>query len=970
MSTVTQSTQTDCGCCENVMEDPGHKNRPGQPALNYRIGTHASFLRRMLAQLARQEFPSGDHAVTRPLARLTTRATDDAAIAMLDAWATAADVLTFYQERIANEGFLRTATERRSVLELARAIGYELNPGVAAGVYLAFTVDESDSTPDTAIIKVGTQVQSIPAKEGELPQTFETGEGFQAKVWWNRLRPRLHRPQEITLDSSRILLKGMNLNLSPGDRMLLVQKSADGSVSDVRRKRVREVKPDTDHDHTEVIFETKSMTKGTFNAINALKYTAEHPLSRPSVDTLTAIGADSNILINEASFTDNAMDSVLDARLSENQLQVIMKMSGRSVAELLEYANQRILSAGPAEIQVFVLREKAGIFGHNAPYYKTLSEETRSAFSNWDNPDWKIWCDSVGKSAYYHEADIYLERPIPEIIAHSWLLLERPGGHQIYRVQEVLEGSRTGFGMSSKVTGLKLADKKGKPLGNNTTDKDSAFKVRTTTAYAVSEELALAPAPITATLKKGDVRLPLNGLAPGLQAGQAVAIHGGQADAPDVERNEVKILDSITHEGGISTLKFTSGLAYNYRRETVTINANVVLATHGETVSGEVLGSGDGARTNQRFTLKQSPLTYVSAATASGAESTLEIRVNDVLWQAASSLYSQGKSNKTYVVRIDDDARATVIFGDGKSGARLPTGQENIKATYRFGIGKGGEVGADSLTLLKKRPFGVRSVTNPVAASGAADPEKLENARQNAPLTVLTLDRIVSLRDFEDFARAFAGIGKAQAVSVWNGESSLVHITVADDSGDPVSDEVMGKLKSAIDNARDPSVAVKLDNYELLTFRLEATVQYDAAHLTEKVQSAIEGALHDAFSFDKRNFGQPVTAAEIISIIHQVEGVIAVDLDALYARTAIGAPIVALPPVKITPSVFEFLGSGGIGLSGVVPLPGNPGAVVSKKTKLAAVLSARTARRERGKILPAQLLLLDEAGIHLTMKAV
>ena len=72
---------------------------------------------------------------------LTTRAPDDPAIALLDAWAVVGDVLSFYQERIANEGFLRTATERRSVLELARQIGYELNPGVAAATYLVWEVE-------------------------------------------------------------------------------------------------------------------------------------------------------------------------------------------------------------------------------------------------------------------------------------------------------------------------------------------------------------------------------------------------------------------------------------------------------------------------------------------------------------------------------------------------------------------------------------------------------------------------------------------------------------------------------------------------------------------------------------------------------------------------------------------------------------------------------------------------------------
>jgi predicted phage baseplate assembly protein len=139
------------------------------------------------------------------------------------------------------------------------------------------------------------------------------------------------------------------------------------------------------------------------------------------------------------------------------------------------------------------------------------------------------------------------------------------------------------------------------------------------------------------------------------------------------------------------------------------------------------------------------------------------------------------------VVRIADDGTATVIFGDGKQGARLPTGQENVTATYRVGIGQVGEVGAGALTLLKTRPLGVRGVTNPAAAGGAEDPETLDSARTNAPQTVLTLDRIVSLQDFTDFANAFAGVGKAQAVAIREGERLLIHLTIADASGDPVA---------------------------------------------------------------------------------------------------------------------------------------------------------------------------------------
>src|SRR3712207_4233645 len=109
-----------------------------------------------------------------------TRDDEDFAIALLDAWATVADVLTFYQERIANESYLRTATERVSLLHLARLIGYELRPGVAAGTFLAFTLEDAPGSPGEVTLDVGTRVQSLPGP-GEQPQTFETVEQIEAR---------------------------------------------------------------------------------------------------------------------------------------------------------------------------------------------------------------------------------------------------------------------------------------------------------------------------------------------------------------------------------------------------------------------------------------------------------------------------------------------------------------------------------------------------------------------------------------------------------------------------------------------------------------------------------------------------------------------------------------------------------------------------------------------------------------------
>ena len=183
-----ESTSMPCGCCEGVepLTPLPTFNRPGLPALSYRIGTHATFFETMKARLSSSDYPA--------LSKLTVREATDAAIAWLDAWAMVGDVLCFYQERIANEGYLRTATERRSVLELARLVGYRPRPGVAATVYLAYTID--DKYKEEAIIPAGSRAQSIPGP-GETAQSFETSENLAARALWNNLRPRVAQPQTV-----------------------------------------------------------------------------------------------------------------------------------------------------------------------------------------------------------------------------------------------------------------------------------------------------------------------------------------------------------------------------------------------------------------------------------------------------------------------------------------------------------------------------------------------------------------------------------------------------------------------------------------------------------------------------------------------------------------------------------------------------------------------------------------------------
>lgn len=826
-----------CGCCGVTAANPANGNPPGLATIDYRSGTHSTVLRRMLAALGSA------------LPALDPSASDDPAVALLDAWATVADVVTFYQERIANEGFLRTATERRSVLELAREIGYELRPGVAASTYLDFRIQvpamaaaaPSPAAPTAAVVPAGTRVISVPA-QGKLPQPFETGQEITAVAALNELPLLTRTPQVVDAGLTRLYLDGTVTGLRPGDPLLVVQHTDPPGVPAVWDLRV--------------------------------------------LDTVTTLPA-------------TAPDA--------------------SPATLVTWADG--LTADIPDPEVYAVDLRGAVFGYNAPDWLTLPDTVRRRYivaynhqipppagpAALTDPQWPGFAlPDPNQPASGGAIDV--DGGHPEVAKNSFLVLRQPGRRELYRVTDALPSAREGFAISAKTTYLTLDRKDGL----------SGLDRRQVAVLAATRQLALADRPIGGGASGRDLELAAT--AP-LATGQPVLIIGTAADAPVVRAARV---DAAA--GNRVTLADPLYPALDV--ESVRISGNVVLATHGETVPDEVLGSGDGTVPNQRFTLRKPNLTHVAARTPSGVENSLQVWIDSVLWTEVPSLYQAGPNDRVYVVRIGDDAKATVIFGDGVYGARLPTGQENVHATYRSGIGPDGDVDPHALSLLPQRPLGVATVDNPAGATGGTAPETLAEARANAPLTVLTLDRVVSLSDYENYARGFGGIAKAGAVALPGGTVPTVFITVAGPGGagvprQPTLDDLLG----ALDTVRDRGATVRADSFVPLLFRLKVQVLADPARRFADVRVAVWDVLVTGWSADRRSFEQPVTAAEIVAAVQSVDGVTAARL------------------TELRPEVAQ-------------PLPNDP-AVVD-------VLTAPAARRDPtpndpGRVLPAALLMLDPA---------
>ena len=873
----TMRELSECGCCEGTSaETPVEmNNRPGLSAIAYRVGTQSRILESMLAALSDADRPS--------LGRLKTRDKEDFSIALLDAWATVEDVLTFYQERIANESFLRTATERRSVIELVRALGYELQPGVAASTALAFTLETAAGAPLEVTIPVGTRVQSVPGPD-EKPQTFETIEELDARAEWNLLNPQRVEPQRIRANDTHLFFKGTATNLKPGDALIFVgpQRQSSSSSTQWDFRRVKTVEANQETSRTLVTWDgtlSNNLMDSNGLSVTGLKiYALRQRASvfghnapdwrtlaeetqkhyRPSDFKTATEWPDFKVLIPKNT-NQIDLDAVYQKIVKDSWLVLTLP---NATTELYSVTDAR--EAARADFTLTGKTTRVTLSGNN--------------LTNFDN--------EVRTTTVFAESEelALAEVPITDAVLGKTITLDA-------KVEGIEPGKKL------IVTGKRMRASIAPGWRSDTAWPPGTLQVVTGTLDWKLDLFVLGP-PVQLDGGKQKWHFESeNGAEVFFTAEQTAFSFRREGDT--VTTGKILLLPSKGEDETVSdlvvigppgnlkindrTLVLESDLQNVYDRATVSIYANVASSTHGETTS-EVLGNGDASRPFQEFTLRQSPLTYTSANTPSGTASTLEVRVNDLLWHEVPSLYGRGSKDRVYMTERDDAGATTVKFGDGVTGARLPTGTANVKATYRKGIGLKGDVKAGQLSLLMTRPLGVKGVTNPIEAAGAADAQETRDAQSNAPLTVLTLDRIVSLRDYEDFARSYAGISKAMATWTWNVHARGVFVTVAGVEGATVSEssDLFTNLLSAMRKSGDTNVPLQIKSYVPKTFKLAADIKVQEDYDPQVVRTQIEIALRQEFSFAARSFGQPVARSEVVAVIQSIAGVVSVNITKLF----------------------------------------------------------------------------------------
>lgn len=927
-----------CGCCTGIEARTPRPiwNAPGLAALDWRAGTHADILDSLLSRLSQvpvdvETDEIGAHGRLRmrrlyPLRDLRTRATDDPTIALLDAWSVVGDVLTFYTERIANEGYLRTATELGSIIELARLVGYKRRPGVAASVYLAFTVDDTWKDSKPLIVPAGARVQSMPEPD-VMPALFETSDPLAARPEWNLLVPRQLRPTYLPFKLAdrleTIYFEGTATNLVPGNALLFVYGEDDDDDDGLQvMHRAAKVTADFDRGWTKVdMMGAKERKRATQVPVD-LGAVITQLERRPSIPPASAAR-----LALTLPQTFGAGSAAVDSLLS-----TFHPFAAKSIFRARANAD---VTTESELLSVLAFRVKAGVYANMAPpRMKTLENGSVEVLGDWKIVDAGTALDRPTVLKALRPRVLDLDSTYESILPNTWVAIERPtprGDAEllITKVVEVQTVNRTDYLFPAKITRLLLRDKWLKD------SDDMLGDVRAVTVHAAPDALALANEPVESPLCGAEIELDrqVDGLQPGrwiiisgertaardpsnphaddllvegITATELAMIAGVRQDTLYVNGDKVVSTPPATNPKGLprdrthTFLQLATPLAYCYKRATAVINGNVAHATHGET-HAEPLGSGDPRQTFQTFTLKSAPLTYVSAPTPSGVASSLAAYVNDVRWREADNLLDLAPTDRGYLTESTKDDRTRVLFGDGRNGSRLPAGTENVRAIYRSGIGASGNVRAAQITQLVAHTSGLRSVTNPQDSTGGADPEGAASTRARAPLAVAALDRLVATVDYGDFARLFGGIAKASAVRLAGRRGQVVHVTIAGERDTPIepTSDVHRNLVEALELYGDPYLPLQVSARELRLLVIAARIRIDGDRLWDDVRPRVEAALWDHFGFEARQLGQDAYAAEAMAVMRGVAGVDYVDLD-LFTAVSEKTPFAVLPNLAAT----------------------------------------------------------------------
>ncbi len=269
-------------------------------------------------------------------------------------------------------------------------------------------------------------------------------------------------------------------------------------------------------------------------------------------------------------------------------------------------------------------------------------------------------------------------------------------------------------------------------------------------------------------------------------------------------------------------------------------------------------------------------------------------------WTVVRDLLDSDDTDANVVVDVDAAGRPTLRFGDADYGRQLIDAAE-VAASYRIGIGRAGNIGAEGLYHVvvpnpkpPTWPTSVTHVRNPLAATGGVDAETIEEVRQRAPAAFrATQYRAVTEDDYRRAALTARGVAGAVASFRWTGSWYTAFVGIDPADPDMILTDARGHTR-LLPAFRD-SVLDVLNRYRLAGYDLEVrSARYVPLDIEiqlclkagffqgDVVEAAIEAlagrrqaTARKPGLFDPTNltFAQPIYLSQVYAAVEAVDGV-------------------------------------------------------------------------------------------------
>ncbi len=301
----------------------------------------------------------------------------------------------------------------------------------------------------------------------------------------------------------------------------------------------------------------------------------------------------------------------------------------------------------------------------------------------------------------------------------------------------------------------------------------------------------------------------------------------------------------------------------------------------GRLIADEVIGQSDGTP-NQQFELVHSPLILRSRGLGLGLakDITLIVQLGNVKqeWTLQETLAMSAKNAQNFMIDIDAEDNARVIFGDGIFGAIPPTGAV-IEATYRVGGGKAGNVPSGAVdTILEAPQLALLGavVTNPGPATGGGERESIEHAVKQAPAVFRSYKRAVTAEDYKALALNVSGVAKVRAEK---GSWNAVTLYVAPQGGGKVSDVLKKNLLLYFEDKRPITTMVEIQDVDYMPVYISAIVGKQSFYAAQDIREKVLAATYQLLAFDNVDFAQTLYISKFYEAIEAIEGVTHVTID-------------------------------------------------------------------------------------------